>query len=756
MKKLFLASALTIGSYCLCAQTEVKTWTRMVAGADYDYALAAATDRSGNVIFSGETHSFLGPRLFGKFDIFVTKYDASGNQQWLAQRGTGEQESAEGVATDSAGNVYVTGFTGGDLDGNVNAGAGHSDIFLMKFDPSGNWLWTIQDGTPQDDDAHAVAVDSADNVYITGYVKGDFHGNTRVGVADIFISKYDSSGSRLWSRLFGSDNTDDAGGIACDASNNVYVTGYTEGSVEGNSYLGNGDAILAKYDSNGNRKWLKQWGSVNADTGYAARCDGSGNVYVAGYTSGTLYGDKIGGPDIMLAKFDGSGNQLWGRKIGTTENDYAYGVAIDASGNAFIAGAASGSLQGNPYQGAEDAILAKYDSAGNLLWTTEIGTPNNDVATGVAVDSSGGVYIAGWSTGNFDGNTNQGQNDAFLVKYALPNSPPPAPTAHAATSITTIGFTANWDSATAATGYRLDVSTNSAFGTCLPNYTNLDVGNVLSRSVSGLSPGTIYYYRVRAYGTNGTGGNSATITVGTVIPFCTPGVLLNAGFEGGTNASGVANSWTTYSRATAPTTIVYVVQTNTPPPGGGLQYQQVGTSSSTGGAGVRQDITGCTIGATYTISGWMRGNSGSATCMVKVSPSASTVWSTAIDLSPPATYTGAAWTPFSGTVVATGTTMTIWLDGHTGGTGLFKAECFDSITVSCPPAFRIESISRLPQNQVSLVVSNAPYPSVAIRYSSDLSDWSLWTNVVPTDGTVRITDSSASNAVIRFYRATSP
>ena len=99
---------------------------------------------------------------------------------------------------------------------------------------------------------------------------------------------------------------------------------------------------------------------------------------------------------------------------------------------------------------------------------------------------------------------------------------------------------------------------------------------------------------------------------------------------------------------------------------------------------MRQDITGCVLGATYQIAGWMRGNSELySTCTVKVSPTASTNWATAIDLNPPQTYTGNAWQRFSGTVVATGTSMTLWLDGQTGSTGLNKAECFDSVTVTC-------------------------------------------------------------------------
>ncbi len=178
-------------------------------------------------------------------------------------------------------------------------------------------------------------------------------------------------------------------------------------------------------------------------------------------------------------------------------------------------------------------------------------------------------------------------------------------------------------------------------------------------------------------------GSSTSFQGALTVSSCATPILLNSSFEGG-NVSGVATNWTGYQRSPNPTT-VWSIQTASPPSGGGVQYQQIANTSSTGGGGVRQNITGCVIGATYTIAGWMRGNSASAICTVKVSPTASTSWATAINLSPAATYSGASWTNFSGTVTATGTNMTLWLDGQTTGTGLNKAECFDAITVTCTP-----------------------------------------------------------------------
>jgi hypothetical protein len=254
-----------------------------------------------------------------------------------------------------------------------------------------------------------------------------------------------------------------------------------------------------------------------------------------------------------------------------------------------------------------------------------------------------------------------------------------------------------------------------------------------------------------AYGSAVSG--EATLTLP---PICPEVSLLNGSFEEG-NPGELADDWTAYQRAPYPTNTLWRIQTASPQPGTGIQYQEIANSSSTGGAGVRQDVTGCTIGATYTVSGWMRGNStANATCRVLVSPTASTNWSTAILL---ATYSGPSWTPFSSTVKATGTAMTIWLDGQTGGTGQFKAQCFDAITVACtmmPAPLRFGSATRLAHNQVRLVLTGEPGTTVTISSSTDLVSWLLLTNLANTTGTLEFTDAPPTNAPQRFYRATQP
>jgi hypothetical protein len=115
--------------------------------------------------------------------------------------------------------------------------------------------------------------------------------------------------------------------------------------------------------------------------------------------------------------------------------------------------------------------------------------------------------------------------------------------------------------------------------------------------------------------------------------------------------------------------------------------------------------------------------------------------------------------PFSGTVVATSTNMTLWLDGTTGGSGQNKAECFDVITITClgpvTPLYFLSEIA-LPQNQVSLVLTGAAGAAVTIQRSSDLSTWQSWTSLLNGSGTVQLTDTVAPGVLRRFYRATAP
>jgi len=162
--------------------------------------------------------------------------------EWTRQLGTSATDYATGIATDSSGNVYVTGGTYGALDG---SNAGSSDLFVVKYDSARDRKWTKQLGTSNWDEATGIATDSSGNVYVTGYTRGALDNNTSAGSYDLFVVKYDSAGDQKWTKQLGTSSPDVARGIATDSSDNVYVTGYTEGALDG-SNAGDNDLFVMK------------------------------------------------------------------------------------------------------------------------------------------------------------------------------------------------------------------------------------------------------------------------------------------------------------------------------------------------------------------------------------------------------------------------------------------------------------------------------------------------------------------------------
>ena len=202
----------------------------------------------------------------GNTDLFVVKYSSSGTKQWTNQFGSSSRDSANGVAPDSSGNVYVTGMTNGGLDGCKSAGV--EDLFVVKYNASGTKQWTNQLGSSSRDSANDIATDSSGNIYVTGTTYWELDGNTSAGKADLFVVKYNSSGTHQWTNQLGTDRYDEARGVATDSSGNVYVTGYTEGGLDNNTSAGSSDIFVVKYNSSGIKQWTKQLGSSSQDYDY--------------------------------------------------------------------------------------------------------------------------------------------------------------------------------------------------------------------------------------------------------------------------------------------------------------------------------------------------------------------------------------------------------------------------------------------------------------------------------------------------------
>ena len=394
-----------------------KSWTQQLGTSSDDNGYGVAVDSSGNIYVTGRTEGGLdGNTNAGSWDIFLVKYNSSGIKQWTQQLGTSSEDNGFGVAVDSSNNIYVTGDTSGGLDENTQEGNG--DIFLVKYNSSGTKQWTQQLGNSSGQSGRAVTVDSSDNIYVTGSTQGGLDGQTNSGSYDIYLVKYNSSGTKQWTRLLGTGGTDGGYGVTKDSSNNIYITGFTVRGLDGNTSSGDQDIFLVKYNSSGVKQWTQQLGTSNSDYGRGVAVDSSDNIYITGFTSGGLDNNtSSGSDDIILVKYYDNGTKQWTQQLGTSSSDSANGVTVDSSDNIYVTGGTSGGLDGNTQEGNGDIILVKYNSSGTKQWTKQLGTSDGEGGVGVIVDSSNNIYVTGSSEGDLDNNTNSGSYDIFLMKF---------------------------------------------------------------------------------------------------------------------------------------------------------------------------------------------------------------------------------------------------------------------------------------------------------------------------------------------------
>ena len=239
------------------------------------------------------------------------------------------------------------------------------------------WIATL--GGTGSDYGQAIAVDSSGNVYVTGYTASQGAGGN-----DALITKYDTSGTIQWQRSLGGSGTERGQGIAVDSSGNVYVTGYITSQGAGGN-----DAIIAKYNTSGTIQWQRILGGASSEIGYGIAVDSSGNVYVAGSTAS----QGAGGNDAIIAKYNTSGTIQWQRSLGGAGDDVFYGIAVDGSGNLYVTG-----LTNSQGAGGNDALITKYDTSGTIQWQRSLGGSGTERGQGIAVDSSGNVYVTGYIT----------------------------------------------------------------------------------------------------------------------------------------------------------------------------------------------------------------------------------------------------------------------------------------------------------------------------------------------------------------------
>jgi hypothetical protein len=407
---------------------ECSPYTKWLASAETDMGNAITTDASGNVIVAGLSKDVLGDEVgtlaLAFPDVVVAKYAPDGTRLWVKQFTVGDpntspnaESQAKGVATDAAGNIYVVGSA---YVSSSNAFKG----FILKLSPSGARLSSVKldETTPNVENGltSVTVVDS--DVYVGGYTAGTVPGGTNAGGEDAALYKYSTSLSLQWAQQFGSTGNDRITAIGVDSAGDVYAAGFASGALPGQTLLGDTDAFVVKYNSSGTQQWLSQFGTPFGDSANALALQGT-SVYVTGYVTGAYWMDSSfsynGGTDLFVTRFDSAGGETWRRQYSPTDPAQInpYGIAADASGNVYIVGDVNTSVDGiQTHSGGQDVFILQFLANGNVGWARQQGSAQDEIALAVTLRGSD-LYLTGWSKGALDGYTNAGQEDIFVLKY---------------------------------------------------------------------------------------------------------------------------------------------------------------------------------------------------------------------------------------------------------------------------------------------------------------------------------------------------
>ncbi len=422
-------------------------YSTFLGGTDDDQGNGIAVDSNGNAFVCGTTKSPTYPTTSGAYDesynsglsdVFVSKLNEAGTNlvysTFLAGSGS---DFGGGIAVDGSNSTYIVGgtqssnfpTTSGAYDEPYN---GDSDVYVSKMNLDGtNLVYSSFLGGSDYDAGLDIAVDSFGNAYITGLTvsltyptTNGAYDESHNGYGDVFVSKLNASGTNLiYSTLLGGSSTDSGYGIAVDSSGSAYLTGRTYSTTYpttigayDESYNGNIDVFVSKLNGSGTSLVYSTFlGGSSWDYGQAIAVDGSNNAYVTGYTdygyvtnfpstSGAFDESHNGGRDVFVCKLNSSGGLSYSSYLGGTDDDHAYGIAVNDSGNAYVTGYTESSYQTNfpSTSGAFDVILegrnvfvSKLNGNGTgLIYSTFL---NGYVGYGIALDSGGNAYMTGFA-----------------------------------------------------------------------------------------------------------------------------------------------------------------------------------------------------------------------------------------------------------------------------------------------------------------------------------------------------------------------
>jgi len=395
-------------------QFSTAPWTQQFGSVSLDQGNAITTDDANSIYTAGNTGGSLVSLNNGLTDFFISKHTNNSVLTWSKQFGSGNVDEVTDIAVDTNGNIYVSGFSYGDFSGSSNSSA---DIIVLKLDASGSEIWRKQLGTSQDDVATAIYLDSNEDLIISGYSSTGFDTHLSNGLHDVIVLKLSADGTLVWSQQFGSAFKDIANDVTVDSADNIYVVGYSEGDIDGNTNNGFADLFITKLNSTSAIQWTRQLGTAAIEHANAVAVDSNDNIYLSGFTAGGLDGNTaLGSSDQFALKYDTTGTLQWSVQLGTDKDDRAHSITIDNNDEVLISGYTLGDMIGTN-NGESDITLIKLDQNGTQQWAQQYGTNESDIGFAVSHDTDNNIYLTGRTQGELDANQNAGSDDIIIMKW---------------------------------------------------------------------------------------------------------------------------------------------------------------------------------------------------------------------------------------------------------------------------------------------------------------------------------------------------
>lgn len=353
-------------------ETVTERFNRTYDDGYSDRGFSVATDSDENIYVTGSS------QINGtNWDYYTIKYDKSGDVVWSRIYDGGNSDRGIGVAVDGGGNVYVTG---------LSRSSNRADYYTIKYNSSGTELWSRRyDGNGSNDYAYDVTVDKDGNVYVTGQsiLNGDM---------DYYTIKYASDGATVWSaRYDGGNGEDESYGVGVDGDKNVYVTGH---SFDGSDR----DIVTIKYNSTGDVQWKSNYDNGYYDSGRALAVGTNGNIHINGMSNNSQ------DLDYYTVKYSDDGSKVWDARYDGGGRDVGDGISLDAENSVYV----TGNVRKNGSDG--DRYTIKYNSTGSQQWTKRYDSGFEDRGHGIAVTFDGVVAVFGESSNGND-------RDYYTTKY---------------------------------------------------------------------------------------------------------------------------------------------------------------------------------------------------------------------------------------------------------------------------------------------------------------------------------------------------